>query len=133
MKKVFALLLTAVMLLGVLTVGVSAAPARVTLNDLIEMAQNHGRNTVYLPYDMAVNESTVIPDGFTVIVPTTRTIDINQPVTVKGNLIVDGFITTGSNKNLTITDDGVWSYSRLNHVGTTINGHDVYSWDYNCN
>ena len=131
MKKVFALLLTAVMLLGVLTMGVSAA-APVTLNDLIEMARSHGRDTVYLPYDMAINESTVIPEGFTVIVPTTRTIDINKPVTVKGNLIVDGFITTGSNKNLNITDGGAWSYSKLTHVGTTINGHDVYNWDYNC-
>jgi len=132
MKKVFALLLCAVMMLSVLTVGASAA-APITLNDLIEMARSHGRDTVYLPYDMAVNESTVIPEGFTVIVPTTRTIDINQPVTVKGNLIIDGFMTTGSNTNLDIDDEGVWSYSRLTNVGTTINGHDVYRWEYNCN
>ena len=63
MKKVFALLLTAVMLLGVLTMGVSAA-APVTLNDLIEMARSHGRDTVYLPYDMAINESTVSSGNF---------------------------------------------------------------------
>jgi len=125
MKKFFALLLVSVMLLGVMTTGISAAkPQTFTLKDLIEFAIENGYDEIYLPYDIAVNEEAVIPEGFTVVVPSNVTLDINKTLTVEGVLFVDGYLTKDSIDNI----EGSFAYSKLSDSVNGKYGHDIYTF-----
>jgi len=129
MKKLLVLLLTAVMLLGTLTVGVSAD---VTLKDLIDYAEKIGQDEIYVRYNIAVNEDTVIPDGMTIHILDGATIDINKPLTIgKGaHLHVDGYVSNGSIENIVTTNGGNWSYDKLTAGPIVGAGVPTYNWQY---
>lgn len=127
--RISAFLLVAVMLFGVFTMTVSAAPMP-TLQSYITsvLATNPtGKVTIALPGDTAVNTATTIPVNISVYVGPNVKLYVSAPLTVYGEL------RTAMTSNIIISTGGSVTYSNVPNPGINYWTHydPAYPWTIN--